>query len=483
MSIGDILSSPSRVLIAAFARRDEREFLPAALEVIETPASPVGRLFALVIIAFFACALIWSFVGRVDIIATAQGRVAPSGEVKVVQPLDPGIVRVIHVQDGDQVRAGQLLVELDPTQAGADQSRLARDLLQAKLDVARLTALKATFAGGAPGVFVAPQGAPADRLAEAEAAMRAQAEQEAQKLADLTQQIDEKRAEAAEIAAETDKINATLPMLAEKERIHEDLTAKGYGTSLSYLDAQQQLAEARHDLLVQKERAGEAAAARAALERQRAATSAEYAAGVLEDLRKAEEQADETSQELVKASDKSADTQLRAPIDGVVQQLTIHSLGGVVMPAERLMVIVPDTRNLVVEAQLANRDVGFVHVGQPAKVKVETFNFTRYGLLDGKVIGVSRDALDPALGQATPTAGASQAGQPAPAQGAPQGAGSAPYVARIALSRTSMTVDGEVRSLRPGMAVTAEIRTGDRTIIDYLLSPLARKTSESLHER
>jgi hemolysin D len=482
VSLADILRSPSKALIAAFARRDEREFLPAALEVIETPASPVARLFALVIAAFFVCAVVWSFVGRVDILATAQGRIAPSGEVKLIQPLDPGIVRAIHVQDGDQVRAGQLLVELDPTQSGADQNRLARDLLQAKLDVARLTALKATFSGGGPGAFVAPPDAPADRIAEAKAAMQAQAEQQAEKLADLTQQIDEKRAEAAEVAAETDKINATLPMLAEKERIHRDLTARGYGTSLSYLDAQQQLAEARHDLMVQSDRAQESVAARAALERQRSASGAEYTAGILEDLRKAQEQVDELSQDFVKARDKSADTQLRAPIGGVVQQLTIHSLGGVVMPAERLMVIVPDTRNLVVEAQLANRDVGFVHVGQTAKVKVETFNFTRYGLLDGKVIGVSRDAVDPTPPQGGATPPNAQESQPASAQGAQPG-GSAPYVARIALPRTTMTVDGEVRQLRPGMAVTAEIRTGDRTIIDYLLSPLARKTDESLHER
>jgi hemolysin D len=482
VSFADILRSPSKALVAAFARRDEREFLPAALEVIETPASPVGRLFALVIAAFFVCALVWSFLGRVDILATAQGRVAPSGEVKVVQPLDPGIVRAIHVQDGDQVRAGQLLVELDPTQAGADQNRMARDLLQAKLDVARLTALKATFLGRGPGAFVAPPDAPADRVAEAKAAMEAQADQQIEKLADFTQQIDEKRAEAAEIAAETDKTNATLPMLSEKERIHRDLTARGYGTSLTYLDAQQQVAEARHDLMVQKERAVEAVASRAALERQRAAAGAEYAAGVLGDLRKAEEQVDELSQDFVKARDKSADTQLRAPIDGVVQELTIHSLGGVVMPAERLMVIVPDTRNLVVEAQLANRDVGFVHVGQKAKVKVETFNFTRYGLLDGEVIGVSRAAVDPTLPQGAASASGGQTSQPPAGQGVQQG-GSAPYVARIALSRTSMTVDGEARPLRPGMAVTAEIRTGDRTIIDYLLSPLARKTDESLHER
>ena len=473
---------PSKVLIAKFRRRDEREFLPAALEVIETPASPLGRLFGLIIIVFFLCALLWSIFGRVDVIATSQGRVAPAGDVKVLQPLESGIVHAIHVQDGDHVRAGQLLVELDTTQAGADNNRLARDLFQAQLDVSRLTALESTFSGGSPGAFVAPINAMPDRIAEAKAATRAQANQQREKLADLARQADEKRAEAAQSGAEIAKTAATLPILSEKERIHRELTAQGYGTSLSYLDAQQQLAESRHDLAVLRERAAEAEASRAALERQRASAGAEYEAGVLSDLRKAHEQVDETTQELVKASDKSANTQLRAPIDGVIQQLSIHSIGGVVVPAERLMVIVPDTLNLVVEARLENRDIGFVHAGQRASVKVETFNFTRYGLLNGRVIGVSRDVVDSGSSQTSSSASLEARDTPVSDSDEPQSE-SAQYVARIALSRTSMVVDGEVRPLRPGMAVTAEIRTGDRTIIDYLLSPLARKTSESLHER
>ena len=138
---------PSRALPAR-GGRDEREFLPAALEVIETPPSPTGRAVGLVIVLFFAVAFAWSFFGKVDVIATAPGRVMPAGDVKTIQPLEPGTVRAIHVQDGDHVRAGQLLIELDPTQPGADRDRLTHDLIQAKLDVARLTALKAAGEGG-----------------------------------------------------------------------------------------------------------------------------------------------------------------------------------------------------------------------------------------------------------------------------------------------------------------------------------------------
>lgn len=457
----------------ALEGRDERAFLPAALEVIETPPSPTGRLFGLIILIFFTLAVIWAFFGKVDVIATAPGHLLPAGDIKIIQPLDPGLVRAIHVQDGQAVRAGQILIELDPTQAGADRERLARDLMQAQLDVARLTALKEAYETGRPPRFVAPAGASAEGIEEATAAMRAQADQQAARLAGFTQQIAGKAAEAGEAAAQSDKTKAELPILADKERIHRELTAQGYGTSLAYLDAQQQLTEARHDLGVQAQRGAQARAARSALERERDAARSQYAADLLSDLRKAEEQVNELGQDFIKAQSKSAQTEIRAPIAGVVEQLSIHTLGGVVTPAQHLMIIVPDSRNLMVEAQLSNSDVGFVHAGQPVKVKVETFNFTRYGLLSGRVASVSRDVIDPAerQGDAAPA--------PAPGQRAP-----APtYVARIKLAASSMKVDGALRPLQPGMAVTAEIKTGRRTIIDYLLSPIARKTQESLHER
>jgi hemolysin D len=474
MASTSLLARFTHRLARVFDSPDEREFLPAALEVVETPPSPLGRLFGIVIVVFFLCAVGWAFLSKVDIIATAQGRILPAGDIKIIQPLDPGVIRAIHVQDGDHVRAGQLLVELDPTQTGADRDRLSQDLMQARLDVARLTALRAAMTNGRAPEFAPPPDVPPERLEEARAATRAQADQQASKLADLTQQIAQKTAEAAEIEAETDKINATMPMLAEKERIHRDLAARGYGTSLAYLDAQQQLAGARHDLSVEGQRKAEILAARAALERQRDGVRSQYESEILGDLRKAEEDQNRLAQDLIKAKDKSAETQLQSPIDGVVEQLAVHTLHGVVMPAQHLMIVVPDSRDLVIEAQLANRDIGFVHPGQPVKLKVETFNFTRYGLMDGRVVAVSRDVVNPAE---RPDNG----GQP------PQGSDAriAPpsYLARIALAKTSMLIDGVSEPLQPGMSVTAEIKTGSRTVIDYLFSPIARKTQESLHER
>ena len=465
-------------IVGRFERTDEREFLPAALEVVETPASPVSRIISRLIIGFFTLAVIWSFIGRVDINATAQGRILPAGDVKVIQPLEPGFVRAIHVENGQYVHTGDLLVELDPTQPAADADKLQGDLLQAQLDVARLTALKLAFTGGEP-VFHAPAGASLDRVAEAQAAMRAQYSQHLERVADLGQQIIQKDGEVAEARAQIAKLNADLPMLKEKDRINRALTARGYGSTLTALDAAQALSDAEHELLIAAQKVTEAGAARAALVRQRGGAGDQYQADVFSDLRKAQEQQSELSQDLIKARSKSAETQLRAPTDGVVEQLQVHTLRGVVLPGERLLTIVPDSHKLTIEARLTNKDVGFVHSGQPVKVKVETFNFTRYGIIPGSVVDVSRDTVD--QDPQRPNRSAAPA-QPAGDTPVPN-AGSPAYVARIALLRTSIVVDGQPRQLQPGMTVTAEIRTGSRTIADFLLSPIARKTQESLHER
>jgi hemolysin D len=442
------------------ASRNRREFLPAALEVIETPASPTGRAMALAIGAFFVAAVVWSCFGRIDIITTAPGRLLPIGKTKLIQPLDAGVVRAIRVQDGDHVRAGQVLIELDPTAAGADQDSLTHDLTLAAFDVARLTALKhAAETGGAAAALVMPAGASADDRAQVEAALRSQI---------ATQ------AEEQEIASTVDKINASLPLLRQKQRLNQDLRSQGYGTSFAYLDAQQAVSDAERDLPVEMAKSQQARAAAASLESQRAQAVAEYQAGILADLAKAEEKDNELTQNLVKARQKSAATQLVAPTDGVAEDLAIHTVGGVVTPAQQLLVIVPDGVGLDMEAQLANRDVGFVHPGQDVSIKVETYDFTHYGLVHGKVIAVSRDTVTP------PPPGSAAA----TADGAPANPNQPPgYVARIALNRADMDIDGHRQPLTPGMAVTAEIKTGRRTIIDYLLSPLVRRTSEAMHER
>ena len=462
--------------LSPFRERDYgRAFLPAALEVVETPPSPTGRALGLIITLFFLMALIWSFFGRVDIMATAPGRLTPIGDTKTIQPLETGMVRAILVQNGQRVKKGDLLVQLDPTQTNADSSRLSQDLARAEIDVARLDALKDAIQTGRSPHVQAPADVPRNLVQEAQTSASAEWGQEVAKVGELREQINKENADGAEVKAQIAKINSSLPILEAKEKIHHDLTAQGYGTSLAYLDAQQQASDARHEIAVQQQRSSQSGAARAALARQSDEARSEFATQVFTDLRKAEESQSELSQDVVKANSRSTATELRSPIDGVVDQLSVHTLGGVVTPAQPLMIVVPDDRGLIIQAQLSDRDAGFVHAGQDAKVKVETFNFTRYGVIDGRVLNVSRDVITP-----TPQSNADSGAGTARAGGKPNGPA---YVARIQLDKDYMRVDGRNEPLQPGMTVTVDIRTGGRTILNYLLSPIARRAQESLHER
>ncbi|UZE50497.1 HlyD family type I secretion periplasmic adaptor subunit [Rhodopseudomonas sp. P2A-2r] len=472
--------APAKVApLRVVRRRDELEFLPAALEIIETPASPMGRAIAFTIIAFFVLALVWACLGRIDIIATAQGKIVPTGRTKTIQPLEAGTVTAIRVRDGDKVHEGDVLLEIDRTISTAERNRVGYELLRARLDAARLTALRAGLATNTASDFV-PPAAPAYEILRTRAAMLAQAEQQAAKIVSLDQQVAQKSAEADGIAALIDKLESGLSFIAETAALREKLLKQEFGNRLAYLDAQLKLADQRSDLIVQKRRLVETAAAKAALEASREQTRAEYARNIMTDLAEAEQKAGQLAEDIIKAERKMNDQVLRAPVDGTVQQLAIHTVGGVVSPAQQLMAIVPADSKLEAEAMLPNKDIGFVTPGQFAEIKIDTFNFTKYGLLRGEVINVSQDAIAREKPVDRSDSGKTRAALSESSE--PQGQ-ELVYAARVSLNRTQMQVEDKIVSLAPGMAVTVEIKTGRRRVIEYLLSPLLRYGHEAARER
>ncbi|QRG08715.1 HlyD family type I secretion periplasmic adaptor subunit [Xanthobacter dioxanivorans] len=454
-------------------RRAELEFLPAALEIVETPPSPVGRAIAGSIIAFFLLALAWSWFGTIDIIATASGRFVPTGRTKVIQPFETGVVRAIHVKDGMAVKAGDVLIEIDPTASEADEKRLLRTLAQDRLDMARITALLLDDTS----TFLAPTGVDAGLVATERRQMEEQRAEHVAKLAAIEGQIAQKQAERRSVQATLAKGEATLPMLRGQFEIRESLMKKGFGTKVLYLQAQQLLVEQEQQLIVDGHKEEEVTAALGALDRQKAEVESEYRKSLFAELAKVQVAASEHEQEAVKATQRRAWQTLTAPVDGTVQQLSIHTIGGVVTPAQQVLMIVPKDSRLEIEANLANRDVGFVQPGQAAEVKVEAFTFTRYGLLHGTVDSVSRDAVmsDTKLDRAKEA--------DAPADEAERQARQPAYVARISVREGGMDTEQGFKAIEPGMAVTAEIRTGQRRIIEYLLSPLLRYRHDAGRER
>jgi hemolysin D len=462
------------------ARRDKDElaFLPAALEIVETPPSPIGRAIGVTIIALFCLALAWASFGKIDIVASAPGKIIPSGRTKVIQPFETGVVRAIHVRDGESVKAGRLLIELDTTMNEAERNHLRSDLISAQLDVARL---RAALSGSADPVaeFHPPAAASPELVAVQRQFLISQAAERQAKLAALDRQRAQKEAERATTTATIAKLDATIPLLQQRVDIRKGLADKELVSKITYLETLHQLVDQQQERNVQQSRSHEAEAALAAIIETAAQAEAEYRRTLSSDLVEAERKAAGLSEDLVKAEQRTKFQALTAPVDGVVQQLAVHTIGGVVTPAQSLLVVVPAESRLEIEAMVSNRDIGFVHAGQEAQIKVDTFNFTRYGLLHGKVLSLSQDAIvhdkpQDKAGDKTPGAETSTS--------EPKGQ-ELVYAARISLDRTQMQIDDNLVNLASGMAVTAEIKIGSRTVISYLLSPLLRYRQESLRER
>jgi hemolysin D len=459
-------------------RAEELAFLPAALEIVETPPSPIGRTIGVTIILLFCAALVWAWWGTIDIVASATGKIVPSGRTKVIQPFETGVVRSIRVQDGQAVKAGDVLIELDPTVNAAERDHLRNDLLAERLNIARL---RAALAGGDDPMadFTPPDDADRGLISTQRQLLLNQVTEHRAKIAALARQQAQKEAEQATTAATIHKIETMIPVIQPRVDIRKTLMDKELGSKLTYFETLQLLVEQQGELSVQRSHLREAEAAVAAIRETRGQAAAEYRRTLSDELAKAEQKANGLTQDLIKAEQKTRLQQLTAPVDGVVQQLAIHTVGGVVTPAQSLLVVVPGDSRLEIEAMVSNRDIGFVRSGQEAEIKIDTFNFTRYGLLHGQVLSVSQDAIIRERQQ-------DRSNDRTPGT---QNDSSEPkgqelnYSARISLDRTKMQIDDRMVNLSPGMAVTVEIKTGSRTILSYLLSPLLRYQRETLHER
>jgi hemolysin D len=475
-------SSPAVPLPRTPRRREhERAFLPAALEIVETPPSPVGRAMALVIAAALCLAIGWASIGTIDIIATAQGKIVPSGRSKVIQPFETAVIRAIHVRDGQRVRKGELLIELDPTMDRAELDHLRSDLIAARLDMARLTAALSDAADPLMAFHPPAEADPAE-VANERLLLSDQVNEQRAKLAALDREANEKLAERATARATIDKIKAEIPFQQQRVDMRQTLVEKGLESKILYLQEAQDLIANQRELPVEESKRDEAEAAFQAIMKQRDQTAAEYQHGLADDLVKAQAKAAGLAQDVIRAERKTGLQWLTAPVDGTVQQLAVHTVGGVVTPAQALLVVVPAESHLEIEAMVSNRDIGFVHAGQSADIKIDTFSYTRYGLLHGEVESVSADAVTPDKREEEPNA--RPTGLDKNDGAASDTAAREPvYAARVSLDRTSMLVDDRRVNLTPGMAVTVEIKTGSRRIISYLLSPLLRYGHESLRER
>jgi hemolysin D len=435
----------------------ESDFLPAALEVAERPVSPTGRIVTWVLLVGLVITILWTVFGRVDVVASAPGSVILTGNVKVVQSPGTGVVRAIHVRNGDKVKKGQPLLDLDPTIVGADLAAAQKALANAELEIARNRAIANALSGRGLR-FVAPPGTPpeiadtqrrliAAQIAEIEATTASLANARSSALAD---------AQAAEATAR--RLADTVPMLDRQIERMTRLDQRGYAPGQRLIELERQRrAEAgdREVALAQIER-GRAEARK--LDQQVAQTREQARRAALAELAEAEAEAIQRREEVTKATQMNRFQRLVAPVDGTVQQLEVHTIGGVVEAAKPLMTVVPASGALEVQAKMLNKDVGFVREGQDVAVKLEAFPFTRFGTVPGKVRSMSRDAVqDKDLGLV--------------------------YVVTVVLDRDYVEVGGSQQRLTPGLAATVDVKTGSRRIISYLLSPLQTTVSQAGKEQ
>ena len=360
----------------------------------------------------------------------------------------------------------------------AERDHLKSDLLSSQMEVARL---RAAVSGKSDPTeaFVPPEGASSSMIEMNRQLLMSQVAEHQGKLAALDRQIKQKEAERESTKAAIAKLEATIPVLSQKVEIRKYLYDRDLGSKIVWLTDYQDLVGLQQEVLVQKSHFQEADAAVAALVETRAQTAAEYRRTRFEDLTKAEQKAAGLVQDVIKAEQRTRLQALTAPVDGVVQQLAVHTIGGVVTPGQALLVVVPLDAHLEIEAMVSNRDIGFVHEGQEAEIKIDTFNFTRYGLLHGKVIDVSQDAI----ARDKPQERSSDKVQGTEVASSEPRGQELSYAARVSLDRTQMQVEEKLVNLTSGMAVTIEIKTGSRRIISYLLSPLVKYKQEMLRER
>lgn len=450
---------------AAPLRRSE--FLPAILQLQEEAPSPLPRVVLWTVLALVGALAVWAVFGRLDVVAVAEGRLVPKSQLRIVQPAEGGVMRELLVREGERVRSGQVLARMDVRSTEADaetaQNEIAMRRLQlrridAELDGKRLAAL--------------PEDPP--RLhAQVEAQREARALAQEATLAEQRTVIARARRDMQAALETLGKLSVALPVLIEQEKAFERLARDGYAGKLMLAQRSRERLEAEQDLRAQEHRVEGARATIDQGERRTAQIVASYRAQLQSERVDAETQLARLVQDLEKLNHRRQLAELRSPADGVVKDLATQTPGAVLSPGTVLMTLVPDGEALIAEVWLANQDAGFVAGGQSAKLKLASFPFQRYGMLDATVSRVSADSTERS-GEAAKTAGADGTH--------PSGVA---YAYRAHLEPATQELRfGEARlALLPGMQLTAEIKLAERSVIEYLLSPVQKIAAEAGRER
>ncbi len=475
-----------------FSGRD-LEFLPAALEILETPPAPIRVALMLTLCAFAAAALIWSYFGHLDVHAVAPGKIEISGRAKIIQPLEPGKIAQIHAENGSLVKAGDLLIELDDAELKSDAQAANDALDSARAELTRRR-FAATTVQSNQDAALAQRGFETDETAlwdgtvpkpfqmRETLVLHADLRQLADALQNIDKQMASKGASIERVKASLEFETKLMETLQARVQTREDAMKMNVGVKTNLYDAKESLEKAQASLASDQGQIKQFEAELAELASQKQKALSTFLADNESKLAEAARKADGALQALNKARARLSHMRLYAPIDGILQQVAVTTVGQVVNTGQQLMLVAPNDGPLQVEILVSNLDIGFVKPGQDVAIKVDAFPFTRFGVLHAKVLKIAPDAMDETdAKRALANATAIGANSPAPAaQGQLQ---SFVFPVLLSLDERSIKVENSQFPLTQGMTVTAEIKTDSRRVIDYLLSPIAKIGSEAMKER
>ncbi len=442
---------------------DYHNFYPPLIRLQQTAPHPLGRRVLWSMLAIIAFLLVWAWVGKLDIVAVAEGKLVPASYLKIVQPAEAGIVEEILIREGDSVQAGQVLMRMDMLTTEADLESLEIEYARKRLQLARIDA---ELAGT---LFAAPEVVPVGPAQEAVAQYQADREALSAALAEEKARLVKAQQESAAARQQKERLEAVLPHYRKQDAAYEKLVQKGFAGTLMGSEKRRERIEKEQELATQKHLIASAAAGIEQSKRKMVQIEADYRKNLHAERQEAQSQFDRIIKELEKQRHRRKLLELRATQEGIVKDLATHTVGTVVQPGTVLASLVPKKEKLKAEVWVSNDDIGFVHVGQPVKLKFAAYPFQKYGMGEGLIEHVSADAQSEEE--------AREAGM--------AGTGTPPlrYKALVNLNLTHLETDGRRYPLGVGMHVTAEILLGRRTVMEYLLSPVQKAWHEAGRER
>ena len=434
-----------------FHTKDRHEFKPLLVEIEDKPLNPLGRSLLWIIIAIIFFGVLWLYLAKVDIVVSARGKIIPAGEIKTLQPIETGVISKLLVKEGEFVHKGQLLVEIDPSVTETNLDSKVKNLELLELEIARITALIQNTP-----FQVDKSDVDKDLLATQELIYTTTKKGHEQQLAlikqqklQVDQQIESAKVDVSRLQQHSDNVQKkekdlleVIDIIAKQE--YDDVHKQA-------IEYEEQIHMKEHDIVQLQEKLNE-------LKQQELLTTQDYQNKLLEELTKKRKEATLLKVEIESIKFQKAKQSISSPVDGYVSKLMVHTIGGVVTPAEKLILIVPKDAPLIIKATVLNKDIGFIKEGMTAELKIDTFDFQKYGLIDAVVSHVSDDAIeDEKLGPV--------------------------YEVYLKPKKNYLMVKGKKEYLSSGMSVTAELKVGQRRVINFFLYPLIKYLDEGMSVR